>query len=166
MILVRVLFVVLVLASIVKVCAAGFSKSSGLGFVISAAVVARALVGFGLLALTHVSAVQQAGLVSADGFWALAPDARVDHTLAARVAAHGPFSIGTGAPSPFFIEALGAWLWAAGATPASVVLFNVACYAAIAALVLWVMSRSGDRAWTERAGVLVEGASDSRRSCS
>ena len=64
------------------------------------------------------------------GFWALAPDARVYFHLAQATLVEGIWSGGTGAPSPAYIRALGAWFSVAGAKPGTAVLFNIMCYAA------------------------------------
>ena len=155
MIVVHVVFVALVLVAIVRVCTAAFERSFSIGRVVSAAVILRAALGFALLAASHSSAALQSGASTGDGFWALAPDAKLYYSLAVRVAVHGPLSLGTGAPSPFFVIVLGGWLQAAGSSLASVVLFNVSCYSATAALILAVLPRSMNQEWVERAGCLV-----------
>jgi hypothetical protein len=151
----RIVVVVTVLVGLVKLCTGTFEKSRVLGVIVSLSVVLRALVGFGLLAAAHSNAAFLRAAQAGGGFWTLAPDARVYFELASRVAAHGPSSVGMGIPSPVFVTALGMWLWATGVTLASVVLFNIACYAATAATIVYAIHQVGDSRWTELMGALV-----------
>jgi hypothetical protein len=106
------------------------------GLVVGLGIVVRAGAGIGLFLVSYLNLPVLASIHTGDGFWHLAPDARVYYGLAADAAAGAP--VPAGSPSPVFLETLGLWLWATGPVPVSAVLFNLALY--VASCVLLTMA--------------------------
>jgi hypothetical protein len=119
-------------------CVAGWRWSMAvcrpLGLVVGLGIVIRAWAGLGMFLISYLNLPLLASQHAGDGFWLLAPDARVYYNVAA-TAAYGA-AIPAGSPSPAFLEVFGFWLRATGRVPSSAVLFNLALYVASSVLLI------------------------------
>ena len=95
----------------------------------------RGIVGAMLFFTSYMELPFLPGLQAGDGFWTLAPDARVyyEHALSAA----GGGSVPGGAPSPAYIRVLSLWMMLVGMSPAAALLLNICCYASLS----WVLVR-------------------------
>jgi len=76
-------------------------------------------------------------LHTGDGFWRVTPDAKLYYDLALGLPRPDGLTLSSpAAPSPGFIRALSAWMWAVGPGPAAAALLNTACYVAVCLLVM------------------------------
>src|SRR5256885_9463914 len=111
--------VLLLIASCLCMAAASvwaYRRSPTSGLIIALGTVIRLGGGLGLVAISYYHWPVLESLQTGDGFWAIAPDARVYYQLAAD-AARAPWgSIAAGSPSPSYVEALSLWFRAFGAT--------------------------------------------------
>ena len=117
-------------------------RSPWLGGVFAAGLLIRAVVGVTLFAISYFHWPILAGLQSGGGFWTLAIDARLYLGESARAAVQGVVTISNGMPSPAYLRALAIWMELFGASPASAVLMNLACFT-VAGLLIVAVSRNG-----------------------
>jgi len=96
----------------------------------------RGVLGAGLFFASYLEMPFLSALHTGDGFWELAPDARMYYDAAVGGVDHGLSSIGSGAPSPAFIRALSIWMMAVGVSPASGSLLNICCYLVVCLLLV------------------------------
>jgi hypothetical protein len=121
-------------------CVWSWHKAPAYGVVVVAGIVIRLIGGVGLVAISYYHWPILQPLQTGDGFWAIAPDARVYFQLAADAAYLPPGSIIGGSPSPTYVLALSLWFRAVGATVTNGVVFNVACYVVAAVVIVRVAS--------------------------
>jgi hypothetical protein len=126
-------------------------RSVPIAIVLALGVLVRAWLGLGLFVVSYFDLPILASLHTGDGFWLVAPDARVYHQLAALAAAGA--AVPPDAPSPSFLEVLGLWMWAAGDSPASAVLFNLAVH--VTMCVVLVAAFNPLRSRTEERAALI-----------
>jgi hypothetical protein len=143
-------FLFFVCLCLVASCGWAYGRSRAWGVILAIGTILRLSSGWVLLAISYFHWPMLQSIQTGEGFWAVAPDARVYYQMAAAAARQPTLSIASGGPSPAFVLALSVWFRAAGATLASAVVFNVACYV-IAALVIILFIRSS----TSRLGTLV-----------
>ncbi len=118
------------------------------GLVLAGAVLHALSAGL-LFAVSWLDAPVLRGMHTGDGFWNLAPDARMSYDLAAQAAADGLDVIPAGSPSPTFVIAIAALMDGLGVHPATPLLFNFVCYLAACA---WISAAAGpDGAVPDRA---------------
>jgi hypothetical protein len=87
--------------------------------------------GAGFFLISYYEAPILQGLHTGRGFWVLAADAELYFRMAAEASRSGLSFIQDTDPSPLYLRTIAVWLDLAGVTPASVVPFNVLCYAAM-----------------------------------
>ena len=126
-----------------------------LGVVVGLGIIIRAWAGVAMFAISFLNLPVLASVHTGDGFWKLAPDARVYYRLAAGAALGA--SVPDGSPSPVFLEALGIWLRATGLVPVSAVLFNLTLYVA-SCLLLTMAFRPLNHAAARRAALITVSA--------
>ena len=122
------LCLLLVCAGIFYACRYITRVSRVLGAIVWIGIVLRLVAGLGLLGASYLDVAPLRGLHTGDGFWSIAPDARVYFELARKAADSNALSIAPGSPSPSFIFSLGVWFALLGAHQITVVLFNIVCY--------------------------------------
>src|SRR2546423_14103800 len=125
---VHVLLLIVSYACMVAACVWAYRTSPAFGAIVAAGTAIRLVGGVGLVAISYYHWPILESLQTGDGYWAIAPDARVYFRLAADAARLPPGSIVGGSPSPTYVLALSLWLRAVGATVTNGVLFNVLCY--------------------------------------
>jgi hypothetical protein len=130
----RLIFWLAILALSVLACRWADRQWRPLAAVLTLGIVIRAVTGAAFFAISYWNLPIFGGQHSGGGFWELAPDARNYFTLATASASGQSLSVHI--PSPAFVGALGAWMRAAGPTPVSAVLFNLALYVASAVLII------------------------------
>src|SRR5438067_4379180 len=97
---VHFLFLLLFYVCVAAACGWAFRKSPAWGVIVGAGTAIRLVGGVGLVAISYYHWPILQSLQTGDGFWAIAPDARVYFQLAAD-AARAPWgSIVGGSPSP------------------------------------------------------------------
>ena len=128
---------VLVIAMLIRVCLWIGSRSRILGLIVWSGVALRLAAGLGLFMISYTDSAFLRGVHTGDGFWSLAPDARVYYDHAARVGASGWSAVSGGDPSPLFSRALGYWFVALGTHVPSAIMFNLACYVATCAVLVY-----------------------------
>jgi hypothetical protein len=144
---------------IVLACRWIAKTSQKIAWLVVIGVVIRLTSGLGLLAASYFDVSVLRDFHTGDGFWSLAPDARVYFRLASQAAANGVFSVAGGSPSPYFVATLGAWFSAFGTSLIAAISFNVTCYVltvlAVTAAVRWPSNEgtASDPWWTP--GVLI-----------
>jgi hypothetical protein len=122
-------------AAAIAACWFIYQQSRICGVIVSGGLLLRLVTGATLFSLSYFDSSLLAGAHSGEGFWNLAPDARVYYGLASDAATRGISSIPSGSPSPFYLGLLGLWLAAAGTSVLNAIFFNVLCYV-ISCLVL------------------------------
>ena len=125
-----------------------YRQSRAWGVVVAAGAILRLASGLALAAISYYQWPLLQSLQAGDGFWAVAPDARVYFELASEAARRPSLSVPAGSPSPIYVLALGTWFRAAGATLASAVVFNLSCYVVAAAAIVWLLNASERRLGT------------------
>ncbi len=144
----RLLALGAVLALLLRAHRSISSRSKPAGWVVAAGLAGRAVLAFSLFFVSYFDLPVLGQLHSGDGFWELAPDARLYYQEALPGVDHGFWTIPAQAPSPAFVAALSAWMWLVGVSPASGALLNIACYV----LTCWLLVRILER---DRTAVLV-----------
>jgi hypothetical protein len=76
------------------------------------------------------------GLHTGDGFWALAPDARMYFDTAAKASEQGLHAIPYGSASPSFVSTIAVWMDLIGVNPASPLVFNLFLYVITCGLIV------------------------------
>jgi len=132
---VHLLLLVVLYACMAAACAWAYRAAPVFGAIVTAGTAIRLVVGVGLVAISYYRWPILQPLQTGDGYWAIAPDARVYFQLAADAARLPPGSIIGGSPSPTYVLALSLWFRVLGATVTNGVVFNVACYV-VAAMVI------------------------------
>jgi len=139
---VHVVLLVALYACMAAACAWAYRESPVFGAVVAAGTAIRLVGGVGLVAISYYHWPVLQSLQTGDGYWAIAPDARVYFQLAADAARLPPGSIIGGSPSPTYVLALSLWFRVFGATVTNGVVFNVACYVVAA---MAIVRLAGDR---------------------
>jgi hypothetical protein len=140
-------FLVIVCLCLAMACRWAYRVSPVWGAVVAAGMVVRLIAGLSLVAISYFQWPILESLQTGDGFWAVAPDARVYYELAAG-ASRDWAPIPSGTPSPIYLLVLSIWFRAVGATIASAVLFNAACYTLAAVAIVWMLGSQGRRLGT------------------
>jgi hypothetical protein len=153
--IVHAVFLGLVIAGVVFACRAIWSYSRAFGLIVWLGVVLRVTTGLGFLAISYWNSPLFRGVHTGDGFWVLAPDARVYYGFAAKIGQGSPLSSLFEAPSPFFIAALGLWFRAAGATLTNAVVFNAVCYVLTSVVIVSGLRDIGERRGSSPLGIVV-----------
>jgi hypothetical protein len=122
-------FLIAFCACVIGACVWAYRRSRLLGIIIATGLTIRLLLGGGLFAVSYFHWPILTHVQGGDGFWGLAPDARVYFALARNSADHAA-PVSYGSPSPTYVAALAFWLRASGTTVLWAVLFNLACYLA------------------------------------
>jgi hypothetical protein len=107
--------------------------------VVGVGLLVRAWAGLALFVISYLNLPIFTSLHTSDGFWHLAPDARVYYDLAVTAASGTP--IPPGSPSKSFLEVMAVWLRVFGQSPASGVLFNLVLYTASVVTVIAAFRR-------------------------
>jgi len=107
------------------------------GWLVAAGVAGRAVLAFALFFVSYLDLPLLESLHTGDGFWELAPDARLYFNSAVGILQSGPSALTTEGPAPTFVAALTAWMWLVGISPAAGALLNICCYV----LVCWLLVR-------------------------
>jgi hypothetical protein len=115
--------------------------STPAGRVVAVGLAGRAFLACGLFLVSYFDLPLLESLHSGDGFWDLAPDARLYYRIALPGVEHGFWTIPARAPSPAFIATLSAWMWLVGVSPASGALLNLACYVLTCFLLVRILAR-------------------------
>lgn len=103
-------------------------RSRRAGWFLAVGVAGRLLLASTLFFVSYLEVPLLAGLQAGDGFWDLAPDARVYFQAAAAGLQGGVLPPNT--PSPGFVWGLAAWMWLVGSSPAAAALLNTLFYVA------------------------------------
>lgn len=111
-------------------------RSALLGGIFAVGVITRAILGFGLFAISILNLPVLKGLHSGNGFWPAAIDAQWYFEHAATAARVGLGTIPDTAPSPAYLRALAIWLGLAGVSPANAVIFNLLCYVGVTFVII------------------------------
>jgi hypothetical protein len=115
------------------------SRSALAATIVGLGLLARAVVGLLLFWMSYLNLPVLSHLHSGDGFWILAPDARVYYETAVALADQGlgglfaPITVG----SPAFVRILALWLSTVGASPISGLLMNLCFYIGACMLLIW-----------------------------
>jgi hypothetical protein len=123
-----------VLASIVLLCAFLGEywwmrrQSRFLAVLFAAGVTVRVTLGIALFGISLFGLPVLRSLQMGNGFWALAPDAKIYYDLAAHAVVLGLGTISDGGPSPFYVRVLALWMRILGVSPISGMFLNVVCY--------------------------------------
>jgi hypothetical protein len=141
----RVLVIAFVVAGAVQACRAIGARSRRVGWLVAAGLALRVMAGTALFALSATDAALLSAVHTGDGFWDLAPDARVYYGLAATVAAQGLDALPAGSPSPFYGAVLGLWLAGSGIHILNAVLFNALCYLATCVAIVFGIPTASPR---------------------
>ena len=110
-------------------------RSRRAGWFLALGVAGRLLLASTLFFVSYLEVPVLVGLQAGDGFWALAPDARVYFQAAVAGLQGGVLPPNT--PSPGFVWWLAAWMWLVGSSPAAAALLNTLFYVATC----WVLVR-------------------------
>ncbi len=138
----------------------GISRvDSRLGTIVRIGVVVRVGLGAALFWISYLNWAPLAHLHSADGFWELAPDARLYFWLAADAAQSGLHVVQPHSPSPTFVRALALWLRIVGSTPGAVVLLNALLLVGACRLVVALLPPVPSRGALAAVFVIVSGLS-------
>lgn len=141
-VLVQIVLIGVMSVAVVATLAAIRRHSPRLAVLVLAGTLIHALSAGALFAISWFDAPVLRGLHAGDGFWHLAPDARLYYDSAAEAAASGLDVIRPGSPSPAFVTAVAIFMAGVGVHPVTPLIFNLLCYlAACAALV--VAARTG-----------------------
>jgi hypothetical protein len=122
------------------------SRSTVGATIVGLGLLARAVVGLLLFWMSYLNLPVLSHLHSGDGFWILAPDARVYYETAAALADQGldglfaPITVG----SPAFVRILALWLSGVGTSPISGLLMNLCFYVAACLLLVWHYNPSNE----------------------
>jgi hypothetical protein len=122
-----------------------------MGLILGVGMVVRAWAGLAMFLVSYLNLPILASLHTGDGFWLLAPDARVYYNLAASAAYGAP--IPAGSPSTSFLEVLSWWFRVSGRVPSSALLFNLALYVAGSVLLVAAFRPFTDQ--TAKRGALI-----------
>jgi hypothetical protein len=99
--------------------------------IVAAGVLLRASAGLALFLISYLDLPVLARFHEGNGFWSLAPDARLYFDLAVDAGEFGPQALPYAAPSPAYVWTLAIWMRLVGTSPASAVLLNLGLYALI-----------------------------------
>ena len=136
MIALRIIAWVVSLACLVGVWWWTRLRSRRLAAILAAGILGRAAVGVALFAISRFDLPVLRGLHTGGGFWTLAIDADWYFHTAATAARVGVGSITDSFASPTFLRVFAVWLQLTGVSPANAILFNLLCYAGIAAIIV------------------------------
>lgn len=144
----HLLFLLVVCLCLIAACGWAYRRSPAWGVIVAIGAILRLSSGWCLLAISYFHWPIFQSIQSGEGFWAVAPDARVYYDMAAAAARQPTLSIAAGSPSPVYVLALAIWFRAAGATLVSAVVFNAACYVIAALAIILITSLSARRLGT------------------
>jgi len=133
----RLVVLVVLLWVMLRAYRAIASVSPWAGPVVAAGLAGRAALGCLLFFVSYLDLPLLQSLHTGDGFWNLAPDARLYFDAAIDGVRNGPWTIPQHVPSPNFVAALSAWMWLVGVSPAAGALLNICAYL----LTCWVLAR-------------------------
>ena len=110
-----------------------FTQSRTLGILVAVTIAVRIVAGVGLFLISSLHLPIAPALQSGGGFWMFAQDARGYYELAGKAAAdHTLYPLDHAVPSPFYVDALAAWMMAVGTSPVAAVFLNLLLYVAFA----------------------------------
>jgi hypothetical protein len=119
-------------------------QSRQLGAIMAAGLLLRLTIGLLLFTISYVDLPQLRGVHSSDGFWAVAPDARVYTRRASAAAVEGLDIISDGSASPLYVKTLALWMRGTGAGPASGFFLNVFLYSLLCAVFVYAWKPRDD----------------------
>lgn len=120
-------------------------QSALLGAVVAAAILVRLALGVSLFSISYFELPIAQSLQVKGGFWLPALDATGYFQMAAKVADTWTMAPVDGSvPSPFFVNALGVWMFAVGISPAAGVFFNLCLYVLLAVVVVRLFAPVND----------------------
>jgi hypothetical protein len=111
-------------------------RSRLLGGIVITGTIVHAVVAALLFSISWLDLPLLRGLHSGDGFWALAPDARLYFNSAAKAAEQGLHTIPYGGASPAFVGTMAVWMDLVGISPASPLLFNLIAFVVTCGLIV------------------------------
>jgi hypothetical protein len=121
-------------------CRYAVRLDAGAGRLLSLGVSLRLLAYAALFFISYLDLSFLRELHAGDGFWRVAPDAKLYYDLALGIPRpDGSTLASEAAPSPGFVRALSAWMWVVGPGPAAGALLNTFCYLAVGLLVMTLM---------------------------
>jgi hypothetical protein len=111
-------------------------RSRLLGGIVITGTVVHAVVAALLFSISWLDLPLLRGMHSGDGFWTLAPDARLYFNSAAKAAEQGLHTIPYGGASPAFVGTMAVWMDLVGISPASPLLFNLIAFVITCGLIV------------------------------
>jgi hypothetical protein len=126
------LFLALAVRTIVNV----HRRSHLLGGLLIAGTILHAAVAALLFGISWLDMPLLRGLHTGDGFWTLAPDARIYFDTAAKASEHGLHMIPYGSASPTFVGTIAVWMDLIGVNPASPLFFNLIAFVVTCGLIV------------------------------
>ena len=111
-------------------------RSKLLGGIVITGTIVHALVAALLFSISWLDLPLLRGMHTGDGFWTLAPDARLYFNSAAKAAEHGLHTIPYGGASPTFVGTMAVWMDLVGISPASPLLFNLIAFVLTCGLIV------------------------------
>jgi hypothetical protein len=138
-----IFWTILQIAWIVAFIAIGFftirfivRRSRLLGGIVIAGTAIHLIVGALLFSISWLDMPLLRGLHTGDGFWVLAPDARMYFNSAAKASMQGLHAIPYGSASPTFVSTIAVWMDLIGVSPASPLLFNLIAFVLTCGLIV------------------------------
>jgi len=119
-------------------------QSRQLGAIMAAGLLLRLTIGLLLFTISYLDLPQLRAVHSSDGFWAVAPDARLYTRRASAAAVEGLDIISDGSASPLYVKTLALWMRGTGAGPASGFFLNVFLYSLLCAVFVYAWKPRGD----------------------
>jgi len=142
----HLLFLLVACLGVLAACVWAYRRSPAWGVIVGIGAIVRLASGLVLLAISYYQLPVFQSLHTGDGYWIVAPDARVYFEKAAAAAAYGTsLAVPAGSPSPIYVSALGFWYRAGGATLASAVVFNLVCYIVSVVAIILILPRQARR---------------------
>src|SRR5215204_3813226 len=142
----HLLFLLVACLAVAAACVWAYRRSPAWGIIVGVGAIVRLAAGLALLTISYYQWPIFQSLHTGDGFWIVAPDARVYFEKAAAAAAYGTsLAVPAGSPSPVYVSALGFWYRAGGATLASAVVFNLICYIVSVIAIILILPRQARR---------------------
>ena len=142
----HLLFLLAACLGVLAACVWAYRRSPSWGVIVGVGAIVRLASGLLLLAISYYQWPVFQSLHTGDGYWLIAPDARVYFEKAAAAAAYGTsLAVPAGSPSPVYVIALGFWYRAGGATLASAVVFNLVCHIVSVVAIILILPRQARR---------------------
>lgn len=108
-------------------------RSAAVGHVLLAGLLVRSGLGLALFAISYWDLPVLAHLHAGDGFWELAPDARMHYNHAREALVHGLASSWDHS-APLYVASYAIWMWLVGTNPASGMLLNLVAFGLFSAV--------------------------------